>query len=457
MGWSRVFWAIGTVAPWCLGAGLAVSFPAGAGQDAAIGGNILALTARPLADPSDIVPAMNRPAILSGITGANTGFLARIAGFGPADDQLVHSARLVTGNEGMEFEPVPDEIEPRIKLKNKKSGFPKSGFPKADRSKRSDPFIGLRPTFDAKLRKKGSFRRFIARQQAFSGNVLGFKGFLKLQKPAIAAPAQAQSQTPAQTVTTGQSGQTRSTSAVQASSATPSRNRLVTNTGLSRDAASSLVSRPVQHYLDGASPRVSRAVALSSATPEGADAAPRVITARALLPARKLSDPAAKEKAPAKNKSRIARSGKKPNYLAMIKRASTPAQRKCLAQGIYFEARSESRAGQAAVAQVILNRTMSRLYPNSVCGVVFQNSHRYKACQFTFTCEGKSLRIRDRNSWAIAVQIAKQVLEGQTYLAKVGGSTHYHATYVRPRWAKRLRRMNKIGTHIFYKLKPGQT
>ena len=161
------------------------------------------------------------------------------------------------------------------------------------------------------------------------------------------------------------------------------------------------------------------------------------------------------------NETKVARSGAglngKPDYLAMIKRASAPAQRKCLAEAVYFEARSESRAGQAAVAQVILNRTMSRLYPNSVCGVVYQNRHRYKACQFSFACEGKSLRIRDRDSWTVAVQIAREVLDGQTYLAKVGGSTHYHATYVNPRWAKRLRRMNKIGTHIFYKLKPGQT
>jgi spore germination cell wall hydrolase CwlJ-like protein len=49
------------------------------------------------------------------------------------------------------------------------------------------------------------------------------------------------------------------------------------------------------------------------------------------------------------------------------------------------------------------------------------------------------------------------VLDGTTFLTEVGGSTHYHANYVNPRWAKRLKKMDTIGTHIFYKLKPGQT
>jgi spore germination cell wall hydrolase CwlJ-like protein len=49
------------------------------------------------------------------------------------------------------------------------------------------------------------------------------------------------------------------------------------------------------------------------------------------------------------------------------------------------------------------------------------------------------------------------VLEGKTYLADVGGATHYHANYVRPGWARRLKKMDVIGRHIFYKLKPGQT
>ena len=109
------------------------------------------------------------------------------------------------------------------------------------------------------------------------------------------------------------------------------------------------------------------------------------------------------------------------------------------------------------MAQVVLNRVKSGLYPSNVCGVVYQNRHRYMGCQFSFACEGKSLRITDNQSWATPTRIAKNVVEGRTYLADVGASTHYHADYVRPGWSRRLKRTDVIGRHIFYALKPGQT
>jgi len=407
-----------------------------------MGGSFLPVTSRAPADPADIVPV----AATSLFADVDRVMFPRLAGPGhsdvlPASAARVQTARLVTGNERHDFGSPPDETEPRIRLKNHEFGFPEP-----DRRRRSDPFIGLRPTFDAHLRTKGSFRRFIARQQAFSRDVLGFRNFVPVKRtPAPQArPAYSTSDNGASRVSDG------------ASASTPEAAARVTSTGLARDAENRLISRPVPRYLDGSTRPVSRAVALSSTTPSGSGAQPLVISAQALLLAARKRAAEGKGDSPA-NSTKLARSGKKPNYLAMIKRASKPAQRKCLAEAIYFEARSESRAGQAAVAQVVLNRTLSRLYPNSVCGVVYQNRHRYKACQFSFACEGKSLRIRDGRSWSLAVSIAREVLEGRTYLAKVGGSTHYHATYVRPRWANRLKRMKKIGTHIFYKLKPGQT
>jgi len=105
----------------------------------------------------------------------------------------------------------------------------------------------------------------------------------------------------------------------------------------------------------------------------------------------------------------------------------------------------------------VLNRVKSGLYPSSVCGVVYQNRHRYLGCQFSFACEGKSLRITEAEPWRMAVRIAREVSEGRMFNADVGGSTHYHADYVRPSWAKRLKKMDTIGSHIFYKLRPGQT
>lgn len=125
-------------------------------------------------------------------------------------------------------------------------------------------------------------------------------------------------------------------------------------------------------------------------------------------------------------------------------------ERHCLAMAIYFEARGESAGGQAAVAQVVLNRTKSAAYPDTICGVVFQNQHRRNACQFSFACDGKAERIREKKAWALAQEIAEDVVAGRRDVASAADATHYHATYVSPRWAPKMRRLAKIGRHVFY-------
>lgn len=122
----------------------------------------------------------------------------------------------------------------------------------------------------------------------------------------------------------------------------------------------------------------------------------------------------------------------------------------CLARAIYFEARSEPRAGQIAVANVIMNRKSNRYYPNSVCGVVNQGSKRRSGCQFSFTCDGLSDVPRHNKSWRSSLAIASLVMKGKLRVNRLRRVTHYHANYVYPKWARRLRRVAKIGRHIFY-------
>lgn len=121
----------------------------------------------------------------------------------------------------------------------------------------------------------------------------------------------------------------------------------------------------------------------------------------------------------------------------------------CLTQAIYYEARNESEAGQAAVAEVVLNRSRHRAYPKSVCQVVYQRNSR--TCQFTFTCDG-SIGRRPVNpvSWARAERIARDVYEGRSASQLPKNSVNYHANYVRPSWGSRLARVRQIGAHIFY-------
>lgn len=127
----------------------------------------------------------------------------------------------------------------------------------------------------------------------------------------------------------------------------------------------------------------------------------------------------------------------------------------CLATAIYFEARGENYRGQIAVAQVVMNRTKDHRYPDTICGVVFQNQERRNACQFSFACDGIPEVINERQPWDQAQDIAEKVTDGELYLAEVGDATHYHATYVRPAWAPRMDKVTQIGLHVFYKFRRG--
>lgn len=120
----------------------------------------------------------------------------------------------------------------------------------------------------------------------------------------------------------------------------------------------------------------------------------------------------------------------------------------CLTQAIYYEARNESEDGQAAIAEVVLNRADSGRYPGDVCAVVYQRNSR--TCQFTFTCDGSIGRYPvNMTAWARAERIAREVHSGKPTLLP-RSSVNYHANYVRPTWSSRLERVRRIGAHIFY-------
>ena len=126
----------------------------------------------------------------------------------------------------------------------------------------------------------------------------------------------------------------------------------------------------------------------------------------------------------------------------------------CLTSAIYYEAGNEPQEGQRAVAQVVLNRVRSPLWPNSVCAVVYQGSERTDLrCQFTFSCDGSMARASNQQSWGRARRIAQEALSGKVY-APVGLATFYHTLAVRPSWAPSLHPVAIVGAHIFYRM-PG--
>jgi len=128
----------------------------------------------------------------------------------------------------------------------------------------------------------------------------------------------------------------------------------------------------------------------------------------------------------------------------------------CLAEAVYFEARSESFVAHSAEANVILERVQSERYPDSSCDAVRQG-RTWKGkpvrnkCHFSYWCDGKPETIANVNAYAEAVSAAELALQG-VILLHTEGATHYHASYVTPYWAldERFSLVGQIDNHVFY-------
>ncbi len=131
---------------------------------------------------------------------------------------------------------------------------------------------------------------------------------------------------------------------------------------------------------------------------------------------------------------------------------------KCLSEALYFEARDQGWYGMLAVGVVIQNRVRSDKYPNTVCEVVRQG--RYwgaqpirDRCQFSFWCDGKPEEPETETAWQECQNIAKLLLSTRVEIEELGNATHYHATWMTPKWVNLVERKQRIGGHIFYELK----
>lgn len=139
----------------------------------------------------------------------------------------------------------------------------------------------------------------------------------------------------------------------------------------------------------------------------------------------------------------------KPKFLSIVDTSEKLRHNKtdefCMAKNIYHEAGAEPTLGKYAVAQVTINRIKSPKYGDGVCEVVFEpyqfswanNRHR----RWT-TPKGEQ--------WEQAKEIAKDVLRDGKRIYGMDDALFYHATYVRPSWARTKDRLTRIGLHIFY-------
>ena len=92
----------------------------------------------------------------------------------------------------------------------------------------------------------------------------------------------------------------------------------------------------------------------------------------------------------------------------------------CLALNVYHEAKNQSFIGQVAVAQVVMNRVKDERYPNNVCDVVKQGlTYKWNPsipiknkCQFSWYCDGKSDKPKNKEAIKQALKVASGVYKG---------------------------------------------
>lgn len=137
----------------------------------------------------------------------------------------------------------------------------------------------------------------------------------------------------------------------------------------------------------------------------------------------------------------------------LVKYKNNQQDIKCLALNIFHEARSESNAGQRAVASVTLNRVASKRYPNSVCEVVYQKRwdrirKRYVG-QFSWTEFDQPPKLKSK-AWHRAWKIAQMAYK-ERHKIQLKGAIFYHAKHIKPSWARKKKPIARIGKHIFYR------
>ena len=121
----------------------------------------------------------------------------------------------------------------------------------------------------------------------------------------------------------------------------------------------------------------------------------------------------------------------------------------CLALALYWEARGEPELGMIAVGWTIINRTHSRDFPATPCAVVYEGGED-PPCQFSWWCDGKSDRPRDRRGWLRAQVVAAKLLT-RPPPDPTQGALFFHSTSIDVPWARPRQRTARIGNHIFYR------
>lgn len=115
----------------------------------------------------------------------------------------------------------------------------------------------------------------------------------------------------------------------------------------------------------------------------------------------------------------------------------------CLAQVLYFEAKSEPMMGLEAVAATVFNRMTLPQYPRTVCGVIYQSQ------QYSWTANHANWTRRPPKHF---FALARNFMGMRSELAQLYPVTHFHHYASRPHWSSSLDYYGQYGAHQFYRV-----
>lgn len=119
----------------------------------------------------------------------------------------------------------------------------------------------------------------------------------------------------------------------------------------------------------------------------------------------------------------------------------------CMLAVLYHEARNQPIKGVQAVASVVVNRTKSEKYPDTVCAVVKQPK-QFTNVEYTLrkAIEQPTMLQKDLGYTKVA-RVAYEALYAD-FKPSVK-ALYYHTTKTKPVWSKNLVNRKVIGSHVF--------
>ena len=124
----------------------------------------------------------------------------------------------------------------------------------------------------------------------------------------------------------------------------------------------------------------------------------------------------------------------------------------CLAEALFYESRGESSRGNKLIAQVVVNRTRSPHFPDTVCKVIKQKINgRYQYSYHHLPNTRKHLLKKNQATYNKMYSIADKVLTDNFEKRKIlTKATYYKRCDVESEFFDRLKYLGREDRHCFF-------